>query len=1133
MAKNEENLKFNSSKVWKKIFNSIKDSICIIDINGKIQECNISTVNFINKKYDEIIGNHCCEVIHGSSTPIQGCPMIRMKKTYKRETMLLLVGDKWYEVTADPIIDKSKKLIGAVHILNDITEKKEAIEKYRLISENIPVVVYSALPDEKSTNLFVSGKVKELTGYDGEKFIKNPDLFNKILHPDDKEYVWNKIKENREKKIPLDIEYRIITKNNKIKWIKDKATPSYDKNGNLVRIDGYNEDIDENKKFQEKLKHNSHVLSEINDAVISTKNDEKFTITSWNKGAEKIYGWKKKEVIGKSSNIFKGEFQDKDRESGIKDILKNGFYKGEAIHSRKDGKRIVIDANLISIKNNKGEITEWISVNRDITEIKKTEEALKESEIRYRAIVENQSELVCRFLPDGKITYVNQAYCKYFGKNFNELIGNFFYPLIVKEDQIKVKKIISKLSVKNPTVSIEERVIMPDYQIRWQQWINNLILDEKNQIIEIQAVGRDITERKKAEEALKERKKELNGLYSLALLMEKTKNLDMLCNTFINEIAPPSMQFPDKTLTTIQIDGIIYSTGKENKISDFKNYLSAPILVKGQKRGELKIGYVEKLPIIEKFEKALINNYADRFGKFIENREAEKALNVSKEKYHSLFKNAPNFISLIDKNMIIQDINYVVPGLDLNDVIGKKVHYFVDKNYHKIMEKTIKETFKTGEVGYYQSSAIGPYGKKAWYDNYLGPIKSNDEVVAITIIGLDITRRKKAEEALKGSEMKFRFLMEQSSIPIAIYTPDGHLIKGNKALAKLWGISHEQLEDIYEKYNMLEDKQNEKFGIAPLVKKAFEGNLIKIPIIRYDGSQTLQNIETKDTKATIRYIESRFFPIKTSDDKLLQVVLMLNDITDKKKAEEDLKKSIEELKRSNKELENFAYIASHDLQEPLRLLISYSDLLEKRYKSKLDKDGEEFLYYISDSATRMQQLIKDLLSYSRIGTKNYPFEKSDSNEILKQAVKNLDIKIKENQVKITYDGLPMIFANFSQMVQLIQNLIDNSIKFQSKEKPRIHISAEDMGNEWKISVKDNGIGIDKEYFDMIFEIFNRLNPKSKYSGSGIGLAISKKIIELHKGRMWVESKKGKGSLFSFTIPKQGEEYGKSGLRKTI
>ena len=181
----------------------------------------------------------------------------------------------------------------------------------------------------------------------------------------------------------------------------------------------------------------------------------------------------------------------------------------------------------------------------------------------------------------------------------------------------------------------------------------------------------------------------------------------------------------------------------------------------------------------------------------------------------------------------------------------------------------------------------------------------------------------------------------------------------------------------------------------------------------------------------------------------------------------------------------------------------------------------------------MQQLIKDLLSYSRIGTKNYPFEKSDSNEILKQAVKNLDIKIKENQVKITYDGLPMIFANFSQMVQLIQNLIDNSIKFQSKEKPRIHISAEDMGNEWKISVKDNGIGIDKEYFDMIFEIFNRLNPKSKYSGSGIGLAISKKIVEHHKGRIWVESKIGKGSLFSFTIPKQGEENGKSRDWKTI
>ena len=234
-------------------------------------------------------------------------------------------------------------------------------------------------------------------------------------------------------------------------------------------------------------------------------------------------------------------------------------------------------------------------------------------------------------------------------------------------------------------------------------------------------------------------------------------------------------------------------------------------------------------------------------------------------------------------------------------------------------------------------------------------------------------------------------------------------------------------------------------------------------------------------------------------------------------SEERLKNMVSELERSNAELQRFAYVASHDLQEPLRMVSSYTQLLEKRYKDKLDANAHDFINFAVDGAKRMQNLIDDLLAFSRVGTHGKPFALTNMEDVWQAAVDNLQVAIKKARAKVTHDPLPTLMADEGQLVQLLQNLIGNAIKFHGKELPAVHVSAVLKNNEWIFSVGDNGIGIESQYFERIFLVFQRLY-REEYPGTGAGLAIAKRIVERHNGRIWLESQPGKGSTFYFSIP---------------
>ncbi len=264
----------------------------------------------------------------------------------------------------------------------------------------------------------------------------------------------------------------------------------------------------------------------------------------------------------------------------------------------------------------------------------------------------------------------------------------------------------------------------------------------------------------------------------------------------------------------------------------------------------------------------------------------------------------------------------------------------------------------------------------------------------------------------------------------------------------------------------------------------------------------------------------------TSNNVIGELAISFNQMTDNLvKANIELEQKVlertTELEQSNIDLQEFAYIASHDLQEPLRMIISFLQLLSDRYKGQLDEDADEFIQFAVDGSKRLENMIKDLLDYSRVDRLGNPFSETDLNQVIENVIGNLKVTIDENNVKVTYDPLPILNADSIQMISLFQNLIGNAIKFRSKEPPRIHISVIEEETAYCFSIKDNGIGIDSAYFNNVFVIFKRLHTDWEYPGTGIGLAVCKKIIERHGGSISVESEgiPGKGSTFSFTILK--------------
>lgn len=422
------------------------------------------------------------------------------------------------------------------------------------------------------------------------------------------------------------------------------------------------------------------------------------------------------------------------------------------------------------------------------------------------------------------------------------------------------------------------------------------------------------------------------------------------------------------------------------------------------------------------------------------------------------------------------------------------------------------------------------------------PLEKSATLITITItvlilasgLGVLLIWRNQATKAVRENEYRFRTLSE--SLPQLVWTcqPDGPCDYLGPQWVQYTGIPEEKQLG----YSWLEQlhPDDREPTIKTWQSSVDAGSFfdVEFRIRRHDG--------------IYRWFKARAIPLKNLDGQIVKWFGTNTDIEDLKTAQETILRRTDELARSNEELKQFAYIASHDLQEPLRMIASYLQLIERRYKGKLDKDANEFIAFAVEGATRLQEMIIGLLAYSRVGTQWKPFKEIDTAEVLGKAIANLKVSIEESGALVTTDNLPIVKGDDIQLIQLFQNLISNAIKFRGSEAPRVHVSVltiadfrsrtSDSGSAirmpqseskdgWIFSVTDNGLGISPEYRDRIFNIFQRLHGR-EYPGVGIGLSICRRIIERHGGHIWFESEAGKGTTFYFTLPNRESENTRNG-----
>ncbi|MGB9936590.1 MAG: PAS domain S-box protein [Methanobacterium sp.] len=960
-------------------------------------------------------------------------------------------------------------------------------------------------------------------------------------------------------------------KNGKKLYIDSSVTLLEDSSGDAVGAVAINRDITDCRKSEEAFRHEisgapkSEILSALkeseekfskafhsNSAGMLITTDSK--IVEVNEAYAKLTGYKREELIGNSVtdlNLFSVE----EREGLVKRLIKEGSVHNEEIklNTRTGEKRPVLFTSEFIELNGKQSI---FTIAYDIKERKKLEKSLQESESILKSFFNSNIIFmsVIELLDDDFIYKLPNKYmAEYIGLTIDEFEGKSAKELKISDfEREKWLNIFYQCLKSHEPISLEYQV--PGRK-SWFYGMVNLIDYPTLPRPHFSFVAFEITKRKNAEAKLEIEKRQLQAVIEnipvgiiiaeapSGKLLLGNKQIDLIWGHpflkaaeigeyeqykgfYKNGTPYKAEEWPlARSITTGEIvidEEITILRGDGTK--GFLSVSSAPIrdnennIIMGV---VIDVDITERKHIEDELKHARTHLEEQVEERTVELEDAYNELKESEEKYRTLFETAPVgiFHSTAEGKLI-----------DANPELARIFGYDSPENLISIVNKS-----SFAEVLYLNPDSRSDYVKSAiktgdWVKNENLYRRKDGEIMIGDLnfrsIGIgsknnyllegfitDITERKKAEEglkvaysALRESEIKYSSIVENSDDAILLTSPDGRILTANSAAEKMFGYIEEEICKLGRSGILDTGDPNLP---RMLEERARTGSTKgELTFIRSDGSKFPGEISTT------------LFKDRNGNDRTSMII---RDITKRKKIESEKEELIGELRRSNDELQQFAYITSHDLQEPLRTMGSYAGLLKHRYEGQLDEDADVFINYRVSGSIRMQDMIKGLLEYSRVGSRGEEFKEFNAEDALKTSLISLESSIKDNNVEITYDSLPVIFADEDQIVRVFLNLISNAIKFRKPdESPIINISAKKEKNEYIFSVSDNSIGMEQEYTDKIFEIFKRLHAIGEYEGAGIGLAIVKRIINRHGGRVWVESKYGVGSTFYFTIPLRSE-----------
>jgi PAS domain S-box-containing protein len=1077
----EINKKFNySSEMLSAIFELNPDAIVLTTVsNGKIIDCNQEFLNLNGYSREEVIGHTVVDLNLYSLEERQAyINNIQSKKTISDYEMEYLQkdGSSIYILYSARIITvNGEQLI--LNVGKNITERKKAEEALKKNETRLSAYIKASSDVVYRMSSDWSG-MYQLRGKDFIPDTCSPSSIwmNKYIHPDDQQYVQEVIKEAIRTKSIFELEHRVLQIDGTLGWTFSRAIPILDENGEIIEWFGAATDITEQKKAEkreqellEKEKQLTEELQSSNEELQSTtkelqESNEKLnksleelsksesllsSITNsssdviyikdrqsrWifaNPALEHFIGRNADELLGKNDlEIYSDpeigktilENDSKIMDSGKEEILEELVEAQDGMHS------------FISVKtprfNREGQVIGIIGISHDITKRKKAEEALHKSqtELKRAQQIAHIGSWTWDIIAD-KVTWSDESYHIY-GLAPGEVEPSYelFLKFIVPEDRERVDQEVKEAIDVGKKYNITYNIIRQDGIHRIVTSENDFITDDSGKVIKMYGTNQDITERKKAEEALNQSQKLLydiiNGFPSPIFVKDIEGRFLIINNKLEELLGVKNEELKGKT----DYDLITKELAEDYRANDQK-VLEEGKAMTIEEEADLIDGHhtfiANKFPIYD------INGKPYGVGSISTDITERKLLEEKIQKLADVVESSNDAIITKSLEGIITSWNKGAEKIyDYNaeEVIGQNISILAPNSLKDEISQLIEKIKQGKQIEHYETLRVKKNGTLINVSITLSPIfDASGKLIAISTIARDITENKKAEE-------KTQELLEK------LQSSEEELTASNEELQA----TSEELKTTNEELHLQMD-----FEVA--AKRELEEIAIKLRI-------------------------------------------------------------------SNKELEQFAYVASHDLQEPLRMVTSFTQLLERRYKNKLDKEADEYIGFIVEGSKRMKYLINDLLEFSRLNTQSREFESVLLKITLEDVLRNLTASITENNAQITHDPLPAIRGDPSQINQLLQNLITNAIKFHGDEPPKIHISAEESNGEWIIAVSDEGIGIDPEHQEQIFRIFKRLHTREEYAGTGIGLAICKRIIDKHNGQIWVESELGKGSTFYFTIPK--------------
>jgi PAS domain S-box-containing protein len=794
------------------------------------------------------------------------------------------------------------------------------------------------------------------------------------------------------------------------------------------------------------------------------------------------------EAVKKPDASWEAEYRFRRGDGDYANILDRGF-----VIAGRDGKPI-----------------RMVGAMEDITPQRTAEQAAQRSEAQFAILADNATDFIARLDRNLRHMYVNQSLVNATGIPRSQFIGRTNRDLGIERglSERLDAAVRGVIETAEPT-TIEFEYETPDGRRHLMCRLTPEYSSDGS-VESVLSIVRDITELKQAADQLLHEKDfietAINSLPGIFYLIDQHGRFRRWNDNFVT-----ISQYTDEEIAQMHPTDFFRGEDKaliEQRIAEvFRTNESWAEAEFHSKDGSHRPFYFTGRHVILNDEPHLVGMGID----ISDQKRAETELRASEERYRLLFDSNPHPMWVYD----LQTLEFMA----VNNAAVEKYGY----SREEFLSMTIKDIRPEEDVPALLESIdtikegvdYAGLWRHRLKDGTIIDVEITSHKIefdgrpADHVLANDVTERLRAVQALRYSEERFANFMDRNPAAAWIKDEQGRYVYVNQTLCEAYRVT---VEDVLGKTDF------------ELLRQDVAEQLTANDHATLDSDQPIETTETISSPDGTDHIWLIVkFPMRDPSGGRLVGGLAL-DVTDQKRAEQALRDYAVALERSNQELEQFAYVASHDLQEPLRMVASYTQLLAQRYRGKLDQDADEFIHFAVDGAERMQRLIDDLLLYSRVGTRDTVPNEVSVDEVLDEATDNLATVIRESEAEIERGELPTVHADRSQLVQLFQNLISNAIKFRGTNRPRITIYAEAApdGTEWIFSISDTGIGIDPKYHERIFVIFQRLHGRAEYAGTGIGLALCKRIVERHGGRIWVESAVGEGATFRFTLPCQSE-----------